>query len=593
MGKCSRGLMHTPEGTCITMESNESKPLHGNAIGEHSCSPGTSNDPSSHARENSNLHACELCGKTFTTKHAAKRHRDLHTGEKPYSCESCGKKFIHAFALRRHKRIHKEKSFHSCDYCGKAFNGISDLNAHIRIHTGDKPYSCENCGKRFNHRSNWNRHKRIHTGEKRYTCEYCRKAYGQSGQLKTHMLKYHANSSQMQTQLTHATRKWYSCDYCGKAFDTTFHLKTHLRIHTGEKPFPCEYCGKKFNTKSSLTRHKRRHTGEKPLSCKYCKRTFNQMDDMTVHKCIVDEHSVAHVQVAKTWTEFLKVKNTSSHGTQRDQDIPARKRIYPYKVYHKGEKPAQSTPACTQSTAVTVDGELCDLTLQSEEGTTQCILANRDVITDQEGLIATCNTEGATTNIEDIIGNAEVARTIARTDSVLPNTKGTTPSTLVVDNTEGGIANTEGVNANTEGAITNTESVDTNTEGAIPYTKHTVASVVPNAEGVTPITEDVIANAEGAPGNTKGAIAGLSLTNNASLGNACASQGASKAASQLDLENFRGEVKALFTDVSSQLNQLNNKLDTMMSKVSNLEKAMSAIQTPPSDKVFVFKQEDD
>jgi hypothetical protein len=49
------------------------------------------------------LHICDLCNKSFKTKHYLKEHRVLHTDARPYKCDLCDEAFNFRSNLRRHK----------------------------------------------------------------------------------------------------------------------------------------------------------------------------------------------------------------------------------------------------------------------------------------------------------------------------------------------------------------------------------------------------------------------------------------------------------------------------------------------------------
>ena len=66
---------------------------------------------------------------------------------------------------------------HFCEYCGKGFNSGANYKRHRRVHTGERPFKCEDCGKGFSQKAQLIEHRRIHTGERPFKCELCDKAF--------------------------------------------------------------------------------------------------------------------------------------------------------------------------------------------------------------------------------------------------------------------------------------------------------------------------------------------------------------------------------------------------------------------------------
>lgn len=100
------------------------------------------------------------------------RHNQLLNGlsfrnfhDKRFCCPYCSRSFSHAGDFKKHKRVHTGEKPYLCTLCGKRFSQSGYLKIHQRYHTGERPYGCSLCGKRFSHSSNFRKHQQIHIGQ--------------------------------------------------------------------------------------------------------------------------------------------------------------------------------------------------------------------------------------------------------------------------------------------------------------------------------------------------------------------------------------------------------------------------------------------
>ncbi|XP_049944782.1 zinc finger protein 665-like isoform X1 [Schistocerca serialis cubense] len=226
-------------------------------------------------------HECNVCGKSFAVMSYLKKHEIIHTGQRPHKCNVCGKSFAVMSYLKKHEIIHTGQRPHKCGVCGKSFTHSSSLKSHILRHTGKRPHKCDVCAKSFTERCNLKQHELIHTGQRPYKCDVCGKSFTQSGRLKNHNV-IHTGKRQHKRQ--------HKCDVCAKSFTERCNLKKHELIHTGQRPHKCDVCGKSFTQSGHLKTHELIHTGRRPHSCNVCGKSFTQSSSLKTHELIHTGH---------------------------------------------------------------------------------------------------------------------------------------------------------------------------------------------------------------------------------------------------------------------------------------------------------------
>ena len=87
-------------------------------------------------------------------------------------------------------RPHRLKSHKKCDQCAYSLIMAQNLKNHKQVHSGEKPYSCDRCDFSSKASGNLKQHKRLHTGEKPFSCDRCNYSSSQRGHLKTHNLMH-------------------------------------------------------------------------------------------------------------------------------------------------------------------------------------------------------------------------------------------------------------------------------------------------------------------------------------------------------------------------------------------------------------------
>ena len=135
------------------------------------------------------LFTCKVY-KTFTQNASLKRHKTIHTGDKPYACQFCN----NTFRLKQHVKVHE------------------------RYHTGEKPFNCKICNKGFADYSNKKNHELRHTKEKLISCNLID-------------LVSLANEKMIKKEDAPST---YACNYCGEHFNQYLNMQKHQLNHLQE-----------------------------------------------------------------------------------------------------------------------------------------------------------------------------------------------------------------------------------------------------------------------------------------------------------------------------------------------------------------------
>ncbi|XP_064644558.1 uncharacterized protein LOC135498264 [Lineus longissimus] len=189
-----------------------------------------------------------------------------------------------------------ETQVRACEYCGKHFKYFSKLMEHIRSHTKQKPYKCSICGRTYTYKGDLTVHIRQHSTSKPYVCD-CGRSFASKKYLSVHQ-------SQARIKGRHAISKderhaQYECSQCGKRFKFFSSFDLHLQTHQTSGPtagdqlemFECQSCNRLFKDHSLFVEHVLEHeNGEHPrIKC--------EVEDEDYEECLeLDEEGNSSIE---------------------------------------------------------------------------------------------------------------------------------------------------------------------------------------------------------------------------------------------------------------------------------------------------------
>lgn len=122
---------------------------------------------------NLKIATCQVCFKTYSSKHQLKRHLlRIHKkmilckkNHKYYICDVCSYPCENQFYFDRHKLTHKKYTNvcnECCNVCGFKTNSEVSFRLHLRKHLPENTYKCDHCSYCTPKRSSITRHMKIH-----------------------------------------------------------------------------------------------------------------------------------------------------------------------------------------------------------------------------------------------------------------------------------------------------------------------------------------------------------------------------------------------------------------------------------------------
>lgn len=221
---------------------------------------------------------CGICNNVYAGRSKLYQHILFHKNPEMFKCEICDKSYPSKHNLKLHQTTHSHPDSYQfeCPICGQRFAVQSKMKIHITRHApeSERKYPCNQCEKRFCFQSVLNHHiLAAHSAEPGFVCEVCARPFRSAVSLKSHI------------KLVHETQPKVRCDQCGNLFANATSLKKHKKsIHEDCGEYPCIVCGHISPNKKALGYHFNRNHTDMPLKhiCNYCQKAFRTPKSLRV-----------------------------------------------------------------------------------------------------------------------------------------------------------------------------------------------------------------------------------------------------------------------------------------------------------------------